>query len=102
MNGLAIPDLLLNLATIYIITRVLVLEEITEKFKFWLFESHSRCLHFCFNLLSCFFCTSVWIATGSFFFLPHGQSDWRLIFVYIALVNLYHIVEARLRKPLED
>lgn len=51
-------ELIANSFLVYVITRIVVLEDISEKFRvFWL---HRVPLFH--DLLSCFFCFSVWVA----------------------------------------
>lgn len=80
--------ILLNCCTIYITTEIITRQEIFDYLKVWLLELDNSLATFLHDLTSCFFCTSCWMATGVYIYSSRPNIDIRVIFLYIAAVNL--------------
>lgn len=77
-----------NAATIYIVTEIITRQEIFDYPKAWLSEQENKLAAFLHNLVSCFFCTSFWVATAVYVCSSYPEIDIRVIFLYMAIVNL--------------
>jgi len=83
--------IVLNLATIYVITNIITDQAIFQPIRDWLElrAPRSKIYDFLSDLFSCFFCMSCWVSVA--FVIAFLQCiDIRQICLYVLLVNVIH------------
>lgn len=97
---------ILDLCTIYIITNILVYQDIFERLRAYLARGGNWTKEFFDGLLSCFFCTSCWISTLVFIFALYYEKNWtkdiRIVFLYIIAVNVMDYIRRYFKQIIKE